>query len=156
VIVRQCVRAILERPDEAVLLMCLREPEGNGSFWVTPGGGTEPGEDDRTALSREVFEETGYLIENEVPPVWFRDTTFEWWGKTYRQKETFYWVRCSDFAAVPNKLTDIEHQSFVELRWWHLHEIDQSSATFWPRDFAERVQTLRDSGTPRQPIVVDT
>ena len=56
---RRAVRAlILSHEDEALMLRFLN-PFGGKDVWLTPGGGIHPGEDDRTALHREVWEETG-------------------------------------------------------------------------------------------------
>ena len=59
VIRRRVVRAVMLTPDRRVLLMKIREPVSGFVFWVTPGGGLEPGESDKDALRREVAEETG-------------------------------------------------------------------------------------------------
>ena len=37
-------------------------PDGSRVFWITPGGGIEPGEDALAAVRREVFEETGLNV----------------------------------------------------------------------------------------------
>lgn len=39
----------------------------NKNLWALPGGKVEPNEDMKTAIIRETFEETGYVIANPEP-----------------------------------------------------------------------------------------
>jgi 8-oxo-dGTP pyrophosphatase MutT (NUDIX family) len=66
---RQGVRAILLTPEHEVLLMRIRPPDVEMWFWITPGGGLEPGETIEQGLRRELREELG-LVQ-------FRGTRFE-------------------------------------------------------------------------------
>lgn len=52
---RPSVYALLWRDG---LIATVKAPEG----WFLPGGGIEPGEDERAALKREVVEETGLIV----------------------------------------------------------------------------------------------
>jgi ADP-ribose pyrophosphatase YjhB (NUDIX family) len=49
--------------DDARLLLVRRGQEPAIGTWSVPGGRVEAGESDRTATAREVFEETGLLVE---------------------------------------------------------------------------------------------
>jgi len=40
--------------------------QDNGKFIIFPGGGVDPGENLKTALKREVLEETGAIIDNNL------------------------------------------------------------------------------------------
>ena len=52
------VAAVIER--EGKILICQRKPGGRHALkWEFPGGKVEPGEEDRTALARELREELG-------------------------------------------------------------------------------------------------
>lgn len=48
-------------PDGRILLVRRGRPPAQGT-WSVPGGRVEPGEDDATATSREVLEETGLAV----------------------------------------------------------------------------------------------
>ncbi len=45
------------------LLLVRRANEPGRGLWAVPGGRVEPGEDDATALVREMAEETGLVVE---------------------------------------------------------------------------------------------
>jgi len=56
-----CVGAIVH--DEGRLLLVRRANPPAAGTWTIPGGKVEPGEDDTTAVVREVAEETGLTVE---------------------------------------------------------------------------------------------
>lgn len=57
------VRVVIQDCDGKVLL----QKRSDFGVWGLPGGNAEPGEDLRTVVHREVFEETGLTIENVKP-----------------------------------------------------------------------------------------
>lgn len=57
-----CVGA-LAYDDQRRLLLVRRANEPGRGRWSLPGGRVEPGEDDATALVREVLEETGLHVQ---------------------------------------------------------------------------------------------
>ena len=58
----RCVGAIVHDADGRLLLI-RRGQEPALGLWSLPGGRVEPGEDDATAVIREVAEETGLVVE---------------------------------------------------------------------------------------------
>ena len=54
----RCVGGIVRDEEGRLLVVRRGRPPGEG-LWSIPGGRVEPGEDDRTAVARELKEETG-------------------------------------------------------------------------------------------------
>jgi 8-oxo-dGTP diphosphatase len=57
----RCVGAVCHNTDGRLLLVQRANEPGRG-HWSIPGGRVEPGEDDDTALRREMAEETGLTV----------------------------------------------------------------------------------------------
>lgn len=57
-----CVGALVYDAEHRLLVVQRANEPGRG-LWSLPGGRVEPGEDDPTAVAREVAEETGLRVE---------------------------------------------------------------------------------------------
>src|SRR5205823_5976514 len=64
-------------------------------YWVTPGGGLEPGESAVQGAVRELFEETGLRVDPETlgEPVFRNVVEFSFDGRRYRQEQDFFLLR---------------------------------------------------------------
>ena len=69
---RHAARVLLFDQNDRVLLIRGREPGNPATFWFTPGGGLDPGEDDLDGARRELREETGLTEVDFGPLVWVR------------------------------------------------------------------------------------
>ncbi len=58
----ECVGALVYDEQHRLLVIQRANEPGRG-LWSLPGGRVEPGEDDSTAVAREVAEETGLTVE---------------------------------------------------------------------------------------------
>jgi 8-oxo-dGTP pyrophosphatase MutT (NUDIX family) len=113
--IRQAVRAVVVDPDGRVLM--LRYGADHDTWWITPGGGIDPGESDEQALRRELREELG-IGEFELGPLLFeRERHFlgepGYGGQTNRS----YLVRVPHLEARVVSEAD-------EARWFALDELD--------------------------------
>ncbi|MCL4298355.1 MAG: NUDIX domain-containing protein [Anaerolineae bacterium] len=152
---RQAVRALLVSPEEELLLIKIVDPQSQRAFWLTPGGGMDPGESPAASLRREIFEETG-LADFEIgPEVWRREHLFTWDGKAILQKERYYLVRVARFEPTLQHLPDeVERMAFGGFRWWRAADIEQTPEAFAPRGLSKLLQALLQNGPPPQPLVL--
>lgn len=65
--------------------------QDNGKFIIFPGGGVDPGENLKTALRREVIEETGVIINNDLSFVSDVKSDFypEWASVSEKRKKRY-------------------------------------------------------------------
>ena len=142
---REAVRAIVISPAVEVLLEELGEP-GGPSFWVTPGGGLQPGESAESALRRELAEELG-LVQFEIGPLLLRRRhTFSWLGRRIRQSEQLFAVETERFE--PRFRDPVEAQVFRGFRWWTIDELRDTSESVTPASLATLVVNFVERGAP--------
>jgi len=137
---REAVRALLVDADERIMLVQYENPATRATWWGTPGGGIEPGEDHQTALRRELREELGLEEFDAGPLVWTHERTFPWAQRLMHQVNDVYLVRVH--AHEPQPTIDLEEEAVVSYRWWTLEEIESTDERVTPPDFLERVRTI--------------
>lgn len=131
---RRSAKALLVDADGAdgslprVFLLHMRDPgdPAKPAWWELPGGGLEPGEDERTACAREVAEETGWRVDpaDVGPGLWTRRAIFVWLGTRRWQEETVHLVRLRpDTPRGEPALTGEEDGALLGSRWWHPAEL---------------------------------
>ena len=150
---RRVVRAVMMTSDRNVLLMRVQEPVSGNEFWVTPGGGLEPGESDEDALRREVAEETGATRFSVGQRVWTRRCEFTWDNREYSQNEYFYRVQTDPFEpSMDANPARGEASAFREFRWWSIDDIGRTEETLSPRDLHSLLENLSKDEPPAEPF----
>jgi ADP-ribose pyrophosphatase YjhB (NUDIX family) len=147
---RRGVRALVVDERDRVLLLRFKRPHGS-AFWITPGGGVEPGETEEQALFRELREEAGLAAPELGRHLWTTEfTTPEFTTSAHRgwvrQRDDVYLVRVTAAdVAVP----DLAGEMITDHRWWTLDELERSDALFGPLDLPSRVREVlsRASGS---------
>jgi TDG/mug DNA glycosylase family protein len=130
---RRAIRALVV--DESGRILLFRYGDDYGSWWVPPGGGQEPGEDDPTTLRRELREECG-LRNVALGPL-----VAEWrhWGTDEpgfgSGVSRMYLVRVPAFEPAPE--LDLREEGSLEERWFTPHEL--ATLETRPVDLAEIV-----------------
>jgi 8-oxo-dGTP pyrophosphatase MutT (NUDIX family) len=153
IVERHAVRAILYTPEQEVLLMRIHPPHGGTSFWITPGGGLNPGESPEAGLRRELKEELGLENFTLGPLLWRRQHTFQWGQKRLCQRERLYAVPSSRFE--PHITDAVEAEVLDEFRWWTLAELSRTTDSVTPAALARIVADYLLQGPPCEPLDVE-
>jgi 8-oxo-dGTP pyrophosphatase MutT (NUDIX family) len=153
--IRNSARALLVTPEREILLVRWSARALGRSFWITPGGGVEPGESEREAAAREVAEETGLVAAPIGPAVWTRRVEIPWAEPPFTQRETYFWVPTPRFdpsrAGIP---TEAERSEIEAYRWWRVAELEGSAEHFAPRRIGALLRGLLERGLPGAPVDV--
>lgn len=149
VVEREAVRAIIVTPERELLLLRVRLRAPERSFWITPGGGMNPGESPLTCLQRELSEELGVERFELGPLLWRRQHTFDWAGRRIHQREHFYLLELPRFTPV---MTDPEELLSVDqMRWWTQAELDAPQERVVPPSLGSLVTGYLLNGPPADP-----
>jgi len=130
---REAVRALVVDARRRVLL--LRWETLAGVWWITPGGGMLDGEDEETALRRELHEELG-LAEFELGPlVYERTHSIPWGVRMVSQHERCFLVRLDSLTVNPT--IDLTSENISGHRWWAADELESAEERISPPNLAE-------------------
>lgn len=145
---------IVVGPEDTVLLFEDSDPGIPGvTWWVTPGGGMDPGESERQTAVREVAEETGYrLAETDlIGPLASRFAVHGYSDQILEQQETFYLARVGAFEIDTTDHTEEEQITLQGHRWWSRDELVATEAWIWPAQLVE----LWDAAGAEIPTLVE-
>ncbi|WP_053203852.1 NUDIX hydrolase [Jiangella muralis] len=133
---RRTARVLLLEPGGRILLFEDSDPSAPGAptFWITPGGGVDPGETLLDAVVREVEEETGLrLTPSSVRgPIAERTVVHAYSDKIVVQSETFFVADAPGQEIEPAGLTEEEQLTVIGHRWWSLDELARTERPVWP------------------------
>jgi len=142
---REGVRALVV--DESGRTLLGRFDFLHGPVWAPLGGGIELGEDEETALRRELREEAG-LREVELGPLlWWRTHWFADMTHHGGQRERHYLLRVRHFEPAPE--IDPAAEDLDEYRWFTPDELERVATA--PRGLASLLRELLANG-PREPF----
>jgi 8-oxo-dGTP pyrophosphatase MutT (NUDIX family) len=138
---RPSARLLLVDPAGRVLLFRFAfrtGPLAGRVFWATPGGALEPGESFEAGAVRELFEETGLVIDHPGPQLAVR--RFEMRapeGDAVLAEERYFLVRADPFQLADGGWTELEREIMTEHRWWTPAEIAVADEKIYPEDLVE-------------------
>lgn len=124
---------------DRILLFADSDPGIPGSgWWITPGGGIDPGESDLDAAVRELEEETGVRITPSalVGPILVRPVIHGYSDIVIDQEDVFFacWVPAFEVSDAGH--TEEERLTMTAHRWWTREELAGTTEEVWPVDLA--------------------
>jgi 8-oxo-dGTP pyrophosphatase MutT (NUDIX family) len=135
VIGRVAARVILLDAEGRTLLFRGSDPSRpeDGTWWLTPGGGVEPGESLEQAARREVQEETGCVLPADLGPVVLRrEIRYSFENREYEQSEHFFLAVVDHPEVDYSGWTEVERRTMQTHRWWTADELRTTTETVYP------------------------
>lgn len=152
---RRAMRVLLVDDQDRVLLFRDSDPGilPLPTFWITTGGGVDPGETDLQAAVREVAEETGLAITEPdlLGPLATRVVVHGYSDVVTTQDEVFWFVRCAAFEVSTAGHTEDELATMTSHHWWTRAELADTDEDIWPRDLVAVWDQVGPGDTVRTP-----
>lgn len=138
---REAARVVLFDARGRLLLAIGHDHHQPGRhWWFTIGGGLAPSETPRRGAVRELWEETGIVVDPSelVGPVLYRRAEFDFLNVTARQDEWFFVAHTTSTALDHSGWTDLERDVIDGQRWWDLDalESEQEHTEVYPHGLA--------------------
>lgn len=144
---RSTVRVLLLDDQDRLLLFLDSDPGVPGStWWITPGGGIDPGESELEAVVRELAEETGVdvAVDSIRGPVARRKVLHGYSDQVVVQKDAFYVVRVDAFDVDISGHTAEEQTTMLGSRWWTRDELAAAADEIRPLGLLDLWEACED------------
>ena len=133
---RRSSRLLVVDPKNRVLLFRFvykRGPLAGQDYWATPSGGLEAGESFEEAARRELFEETGILMDAVSPPVADQEFILQLHdGENVIAEERFFLIRVAHQTVSRDRWTSLETEVIADHRWWSVEALTSTGEVIFP------------------------
>jgi 8-oxo-dGTP diphosphatase len=135
---RRAARLVVVDSRNHVLLLQYARISGQ-KFWATPGGGLEDGETFEEAAAREALEELG-VRNPHLHALCDQTADFVFVDRQVNQTERFFLLRLESLELDDEVREVHRRESILEIRWWSLADLSDSSELIFPEGLAEIVR----------------
>jgi predicted amidohydrolase len=146
--VRWAVRALVVDDEGRTLLAQFRDDAEGHAWWVPPGGGIESGEDDLSAVARELHEELGRDDLEIGPRIGGRGGTFLMKERWFTQYERWYLCHTRHFEVAPEAIAASRDEGIRDVRWWSADEIRNTGIHTGPRNLPDLLDRIAAGRLP--------
>ncbi|HVA89971.1 MAG TPA: NUDIX domain-containing protein [Chloroflexota bacterium] len=150
---RPSARLLVIDQQDRVLLFRFVHTRGalaDQDYWATPGGALEEGETFAEAGRRELFEETGIVVDDLGEQVAEREFVLQLTdGEQVVAEERYFLVRVAGQALSRDSWTALEHEVMADHRWWSIRELATTREVIFPERL---VAILASLGLPLHSI----
>jgi len=151
---RPTSRALVIDDQQRLLLVLIEDPNlDTPRFWITPGGGVEPGESFEAGAIRELWEETG-IVAPLGPCIWTRRRIVRFGGQRLDFDERFYLVRVASATVSTSNVTEWESVVLTDYRWWTLPQLQATDEVLGPRGLASLFAPILAGEYPPAPLIL--
>jgi len=151
---RPTVRVVLISPAGRVLLIRYQDLRTDLApiYWLTPGGGVDPGESLAETARRELLEETGIKDAELGPIVWYDEPLVTYLGERFQILQSYFVARCGAETLRSDGWTEVERETIREMRWCSPEDLRGFEERVYPSRLADMLPDLIAGRYPDEPI----